>query len=283
MLRNKRETMRIALPRLLLSVAVANAASYAVLLAIAFTSSHGRSDFEFVENADWLNAPADRLWYVSDSRRLCSICLNGTDKRVVSDAKLGTFTPVWDNVSVYALIGSNKLLLVDDQNRWVECIGSVKRLTGHSLDTVAAGRFSDEHLWPLIQQLMVNEGQSTSTSTSTTRANDIYFSRLPNDHHVVHAESSSVLIRGYVDAPNGLGNGLTVRRKHTGEEWKFSIPIAIGSLACREPIILDDRLIVFRCGGTICVMDLDTRRVGCLARGDSIVMKTEPFGPPGVE
>jgi hypothetical protein len=40
-------------------------------------------------------------------------------------------------------------------------------------------------------------------------------------------------------------------------------------------------LVVFRCGGWVCVMDPQTRQVGRLARGDSFVLESAWFSRAG--
>lgn len=275
---NFRAAAAMRLAPLFGSVFVGNVASYAVLVALVVRPPHGPADFEFADNTRWVSAPAERLWYFdTHENRLCSIRLDGSDRRVELHASLGRFTAVWDTLSVYVLESDGRLWAVDDDARWIEFQHDARLNTGRKFDVYEAGRLHEYAIWPLVKPVI--DAHSTNSQSSPAGQRRVFFSRAPLEFNGFHDKAVHFDIDGYNIAPN-WGTGLAVQDKRSNQKLQFAIRTSLGSLPCRDPIILDDRLIVFRCGGTICVMDVAQRRVGCLAQGDSMLMKLERFGPP---
>jgi hypothetical protein len=59
---------------------------------------------------------------------------------------------------------------------------------------------------------------------------------------------------------------------------RWGVKTGLHVLPCRDPVIVEETdLVLFRCGGWIMVLDPQARRIGPLARGDSVLMMLPPF------
>jgi hypothetical protein len=72
--------------------------------------------------------------------------------------------------------------------------------------------------------------------------------------------------------------GLIVATQDGAAGVSFRVRAGMLNLACHEPALLpNENTIVFLCGNSIMVMDVDGRRVGPLAQGDSLLLKLPVF------
>lgn len=263
-------------------LAAANGVSYAILLAFVLLIPRARSDFALLPDTSWLTTDAPRLWYFDrDVGRICSIELNGRDRRVEFSAPPFTNEGIWTYEHRFALIPTIHVALVE---RNLGCWTAWRDRLRYQCPVVGA---PSHHFVNDTEEFLLDRGcmDALSGVLKDVELADIRRGEVAAYQSIVgrrpwseESSSSDYHVSTHLYWGDGSGSGLTLTDKTTGREYRFAIPIATAYLACRDAVVLAKyQLVVFRCAGWIMVLDPQSRRVGRLAKGDSILMPTDEF------
>ncbi len=273
----RRARAAVGKTRLLFGVIVANAFTYALLGLYVARPPTTTGDYEFRPDTSWISEDSERVWFVDpDSSKLCSVRLNGSDRKVEYDGKLGRFEKLWDIGSVYSLIPARreKIYLTEDR-MWV----AVTAHSTHRLDgPVNSQRWVRWETAPLIARALMRMGVNTSAPAEAAELKGIYYSGSAHDPWSQADERGDVRVKCATYWFDGTGTPLTVVDSRSGRTTSFRIPLGSNAYVCRDPVILPgERFVLFQCGDSIMVLDRAEMRVGRLVRGDSFVVEAAPF------
>ncbi len=272
-----RSKRAIARSRMVLGVVVANMITYAIIGVIVARPPTTTGDYEFLSDTNWIADGNQRVWFVDpDSAKLMSIRLDGAERRIESDAKLGRLEKIWDVGSIYALIpGEHKMLLLTQNRQWVVVANGEARQLPGPVDT---RRWARWEVAPLINQALGRIGNATTESVDGIGMDGVYYSGSGWEPWIQRDETMHLSVECATHWFDGSGAPLSVTEKPSGKRTKFKIPVGWASYACRDPVILPgERYVLFLCGDSVMVLDAAAKRVGRLVRGDSVVMEVEPF------
>lgn len=274
---NRRTAARITWSRLLAGLLVSNLASYAVLAGVMLYGIRPDHSVQLLPDTAWLKSCDERVWFVEPlSHHLCSIRLDGSDRRIETAEPLARFDTGFYCVSPYAILPDRQSVLFvapDLQWRVVEA-GKTRSLDikvptpdrGGNICTQVETSFTAA-LKRFSETQKIDKAQIWSNINSMTA------------HPVVMSDQTGAYKATTVIAGGGeSGFGLHVEGPDT--KLTFKIPAGPAYLVCTEPALLPERkLVVFRCSAWIMVMDIESRRVGRLVQGDSFIMMAAAFRP----
>ncbi|MEJ2436210.1 MAG: hypothetical protein P8Y53_24855, partial [Pseudolabrys sp.] len=230
-------------------------------------------DFKLHKTTDFLAGDHRRVWFVdAGTRQLCSINLDGTDRRTELETPLRRCGTMSGRISLYALIPNEETVLyVGKDDRWhaVQSGADRKLQTDFSEGYTTRGNIK-------LCSALGEIGRPPPADPGHDGIDGVYYSgsTYPLSQRDARGTLSVQCDTYWVD---GSGSGLQVRGPR---KLDFRIPAGVASLACRNPVIIDERTILFDCGNAIAVMDLAARKVGLLAHGDSFVMCIPSFQKP---
>lgn len=264
-------------PRRLLSATVAgNVLSYALLVFIIWRlPPQGAGDFQFVPDTHWVPPSTRRVFYVDPfTERLCSIRLDGSGQQFESNEKALRFDWFLDSMSIYAVdSAARRVLYVDERRRWWSREGGKEQLLGRDLPENCRMRHE------LMQELpALLTGRPAGASATAESLPGVFFS---GGGHYWRRKASGEFGEVETHIIWAIRNrGVTVNSG--GLKLHFGIKHRVREMFCRDPEVLDrERLVLFRCGGWIMVMDPVKRKVGRLVRGESMVIDTPYFSSTG--
>jgi len=271
-----RKKKRLSLRALIAGTVVGNAASYFIITGVIwYMPPKGTGDFEFLPDTSWVQPGDQRVWFCDPkSNYLCSVRLDGSDWRTETDQKLKRFDWYFEEISVYVLVPERNLVLyVDADGNWRVREGSRERvLCKMPLDAHYMRRDIFERLPGLLPEM------SASVIDEHEVIEGVYFSA---GVHYWRSQAVGDKYKVNTHLAWGIGPdswGVTVTTKEGGSKLRFGIKRGVTQMFCRDPEILEkEKLILFRCGGWIMVMDPVQHKVGRLVRGDSMVVHTPYF------
>jgi hypothetical protein len=273
---NRRALQRVPSPSLLIGILVGNLASYTVLFGLMLWGMWPDRSAQLLPDTNWLHAGDDRLWFVEPgSHHLCSIRLDGKDRRTELAEPLGRFDIGGFDGSVYAVLpGQHAIAFLSPDRDWRVHEPAGTRSLAITAEPNQRGfldwRQVAEPFPKVIEKLREPENHDPDQVWSNTNP------RLRNPV-VMSDEAQGYHVRTVVAGGAGSGFGLSVEGPNRKLELK--IPAGPAYLVCSEPAILPDRkLVVFRCSAWIMVMDIESGRTGRLVEGDSVVAVAPAFG-----
>jgi hypothetical protein len=270
----------LSLRRIVTATLVANVVSYIPMVAYLVAQTRGTGDFTFLPDTTWAAADDTRVYFVDQAtNQLCSICLDGSDRRTELGEPLGRFHAYVEPSAFYALLADDPCILyVAPDRRW--------HARDHGTDRTLSITLPDDHGFAMphdvassLQDALAEIGITRTTSTNGWFLDGVYLSawtyfewdqasRIPQ--HYRFASGTTPI--------SGTGTGLVLSEGGLPEPLSFRIWAGFFSLACQNPAVLpDENTVVFRCGDSILVMDVAARRVGRLVRGDSLLLKLPRF------
>lgn len=266
---------RLSWLKLLVGLLASNLASYGIILTLIIWGGSPQQNTDFRSDTSWLHPCNERVWFVEPgSHHLCSICLDGTDLRKEVKEPLGRFMTYQYNASLYAIIPETKAVLyVSREREWCIAKGGTITSLGMSVQQGDHGYLRDSNVFEVFPAALriVDERENIDLDAVWSNINPRLYSfvTVSDEAGGFHAQSS-------IHGGGGSGTGLELKGP-TGD-IDFKISAGPGSLPCNEPAILPDRkLVVFRCSAWIMVMDLESRLVGRLVPGDSLVAVAPAF------
>lgn len=272
---NRRAVQRVPGRRLLGGILAGNVASYAVLAGLMLWRVSPDRSVHVLPDTAWLGPCDERVWFVEPgSHQLCSIRLDGADRRVEVAEPLGRFDIYFYDVSLYALLpDSRSMVFVSPDLEWRVAEAGATRSLGTRVQSHEEGLAACWEVSASLPAVLQALGLPTEADRPQVWSNI--------DDRTAHPVAMSDEVGAYrattiIAGGGGSGFGLSVEGPH----WKteFKIPAGPAYLACTEPAILPDRkLVVFRCSAWIMVMDIASGRVGRLVQGDSIVAAAPVF------
>lgn len=263
--------------RLLGGLFVGNFASYGVLAGLVLSGMRPDGSTTLLPDTGWLSPTVERIWFVEPgTHHLCSIRLDGTDRRTEVAEPLGRFETGFYDVSLYAVVPERQsfaFVASDGQWRLAEPEGT--RSLGLAAPRTSRRALDGIGVSGQLPQVL------KATGLSKTPRPRVWSNVLPRTCRPVFMKdeagewSADTVIAG----GGGSGYGLTVGSVDARRTVR--IPAGPAFLACCEPAVLPDRgLVVFRCSAWIMVMDIATGRVGRVAEGDSLVAAAPVYATP---
>ncbi|UCG15790.1 MAG: hypothetical protein JSV19_10890, partial [Phycisphaerales bacterium] len=272
---NRLSMKRITMHRLVRGTVASNLFSYVVLVGTVWLLPPRSDDFQFRPNSDWVKENPRRVWFVDqDSKQLCSIRLDGTDRRTEIANELCRIGWYLEQHSIYAVVPDyNMVLYVGEDEHW-HCVheGHDRALSA----SVAEAWPMRCHIWPTLQDALSEVGITVGDDESA--APTVFFAATDRPW-VTHAESSTYDVLTPLMWTVGVGSSrIQVKNNNSGDILTFGVKAGISVLPCRAPAITDNEdLILFRCGGWLMILDPARRTVGRLVRGDSLMLETPAF------
>lgn len=257
---------------------IANVVSYALLAAYVLARPGLTGQFEFVPNTHWLAHDETRVYFRDPhDSRLWSIRLDGADRRLEMPEPLAALNDIWQDVGGYALLKNGDVLFVAADMQW-------KLWHDHHVMTLSPYDENERvaatacEWWSAASAHLRNQNYADAIATQPI-AGQAYISPSRWWPWVSHDDRGDLTASASVYWIDGSGSGLAIRNSSTGETLTFRVPVGLAALACRNPLFVDENLVVFRCGSSILVMDLVRRKVGQLVTGDSVVMRVDGCDP----
>lgn len=271
---------QLPMRRLLWATALANVISYVPLTGYVLHTARDVGDFVLLPDSRWVKADETRVYFVDQrTNQINSIRLDGTDRRLELSAILGRFEGEVDEGCYFALLRDDpRILYVAPDRRWHLSAAEGDR----TLDTGLPGF----HGWAYrgdaaisLQQALAEIGIERPVPNGDQPMDGVYLSSTTQFDFDAWGQEMGPYEVGSGSSPYlGAGPGLVLRRSSQSSALRFGIWAFGQNLACNNPAVLpDNETVVFRCGNAIMVLDLKTRRVGRLARGDSLLLKLPQF------
>ncbi len=261
--------------RLLAGATAANVVSYVALCAfIVWLPPHSDS-LAFQPDTTWAPKDAGRVWFVEPQGfRVCSVGLDGDAPRTEVSCSVQRGGWYLESYSTYAWVpAEDTTLFTGEDGHWHTWRNGMHETLQATTDDVYPMRYAT---WGSLQKALVELGIPARDDPQSEPA--VYFTGT-QDWLGTHAESARYEV--YTSFSWFLGWsawGVTVRDKQSGETLRWGVKTGLHVLPCRDPVIVEETdLVLFRCGGWIMVLDPQARRIGPLARGDSVLMMLPPF------
>ncbi len=271
---NRRAAQRITGGRLIAGLMICNLASYGVLVGLSAPGSRSVPSDQFLKDTAWLGPCEQRIWFVeAGSHHLCSIRLDGTDRRTEVAEAMGRFDVGWFEGSFYALgPEQDSIMFLGPDLEWRVHGPAGTRSLGIKSQPDSRGVLDREKAAEALQRIsgLENKGLGPIWANLNPQLRDPVYM-----WDQAEGYQADTMIAG----GGAAGFGLSV--KGHGKDVRFKIPATVAGplyLVCSEPAILPERkLVVFRCSAWIMVMDIESGRVGRLVQGDSIVAVAPAF------
>ena len=118
--RLRRATTPVAFKRIASATLVANALSYAPLVAWLVADARAAGDFEFLPDTSWVRGGSARVYFVDPATdQLYSIRLDGADRRLETPAPVGRVEGDFSEISYYAVLADNsRIVFVGTDLHW---------------------------------------------------------------------------------------------------------------------------------------------------------------------
>jgi len=265
--------------RIAASMFVANAISYFLIAALVVVPDFSTGDFELRPDTKWLRGASDRVWFVDpDTSELCSIRLDGSERRSELREKLGRFRAVWGAISLYAICPREQsIYFVSEDRQWQVARDGVVRATGVEF-LPESSLFMRYTIRESLARALGGATGKTSQTSDEPGLPGVFFSGAVEAFggHRDRCGTASVVTTPYFG--DGSGSPIVVTGADDCPVLRFGIRVGIAWLMNFDPVFAPGcRLVVFRSGDSIMVLDREKRLVGRLVRGDSFVLSVEAF------
>ncbi len=277
----KRRRWMIRMRSVIAGTLIANVVSYTPMVALLMHHVTNTGTVTFLPDTRWAPADGPRVYFIDpNAGRLCSIRTNGSDRRVELEARLGRFESQIAPRSFYALLDDDpRILFVDPDRHW--CVadgGEVRTLQARLPEDY--GQSWRYHAVASLVEALSEIGIDQPVPQDDQQFSGVYLCGGPEfEWLAVHRDSGP--FRMYYGSSPYVGEsmyGLIVATQDGAAGVSFRVRAGMLNLACHEPALLpNENTIVFLCGNSIMVMDVDGRRVGPLAQGDSLLLKLPVF------
>jgi len=261
--------------RLVAGTAAANLGSYVALCALIVWLPPHSDSLAFEPDTTWAPKDAGRVWFVEPQGfHVCSIGLNGESPRTEVPYSVQRGGWYLESYSTYAWVpAEDTTLFAGEDGHWHTWRNGVHETLEATTDDVFPMRYAT---WSSLQKALVEIGIPARDDPKSEPA--VYFTGT-QDRLGVYADSARYEVHtSFSWFPGWSAWGITVRDRQSGEMLRWGVKAGLHVLPCRDPVIVEDAdLILFRCGGWIMVLDPQARRIGPLARGDSVLMMLPAF------
>lgn len=273
--------------RVCVGTMAANIGSYALLVGYMFAHllPAVSPQFALLPDTSWVRAGSQRVWFVdSDSNLLSSIRLDGTDRQEEALHQMPRCRELrYDNSGTYVIAPGCKAVLYTDRDFkwWARKDGHEDRLPLEPPRDFYWYALTPDDLWLNVQQALSAAQCPVSSQPTPESDPPVFFFTRGKPDTMTASDSDLSVTTHYLPDGTGYGDPLRVEGSSTGTALSFGVSNGLLTLGCVEPAILKhEKLVLFRCGGWIMVMDLDARKVGRLVHGTCMVLQTRAFGPP---